>query len=162
MLLYSIGIGTEDTITKNKSLLRDRLIRLIKLIAVIVGFFTAFYYIISPLKARFGIICPGCGSTRAMVAFFRGNIGEAFYWHPLFPLYIIGFVIFAFATTRYVYQNRKNAFDLDLGDVNAILKGLFEKKIMIALLIVFIVLFFSIYIIRLLGIVDPTILASLR
>lgn len=33
-----------------------------------------------------GIPCPGCGSTRAWLAFLRGDVITAFFYHPLFLL----------------------------------------------------------------------------
>lgn len=35
-------------------------------------------------KSIIGVPCPGCGLTRAWISFIKGNISEAFYWHPLF------------------------------------------------------------------------------
>jgi len=35
------------------------------------------------IRAVFGIPCPGCGSTRAVGAVFRGNIPKALEYHPL-------------------------------------------------------------------------------
>lgn len=41
-----------------------------------------------------GFPCPGCGTTRAVIAFAQGHLVEAFYWHPLFwltvPLLLVG------------------------------------------------------------------------
>ena len=42
-----------------------------------------------PILFVTGIPCPGCGMTRAWVQFFRGNIREAFRFHPLFPLPVV-------------------------------------------------------------------------
>ncbi len=39
-----------------------------------------------PFKLVFGIPCPLCGITRAMMALVRGSFAEAFYYHPLWPL----------------------------------------------------------------------------
>ncbi|MCL2775058.1 MAG: DUF2752 domain-containing protein [Oscillospiraceae bacterium] len=35
------------------------------------------------IRSLFGIPCPGCGSTRAVIALFHGNIKEAMEFHPL-------------------------------------------------------------------------------
>lgn len=37
-------------------------------------------------RSIFGIPCPGCGLTRAVLAAMQGNISAAFSAHPLFPL----------------------------------------------------------------------------
>lgn len=39
-----------------------------------------------PLYNLLQIPCPCCGVTRAWLAFFRGNIQQAFAYHALFPL----------------------------------------------------------------------------
>lgn len=42
-----------------------------------------------PYSLLFGIPCPGCGMTRAFFALAQGNVKDAFYYHPLFPLVIL-------------------------------------------------------------------------
>lgn len=37
-----------------------------------------------PIRGAFGTPCPGCGLTRAYLAAFKGNMGAAFTYHPLF------------------------------------------------------------------------------
>lgn len=39
-----------------------------------------------PLKAFFGVPCPGCGMTRALFRALRGDFAAAFELHPLFWL----------------------------------------------------------------------------
>jgi hypothetical protein len=47
---------------------------------------------VCPLAGVFGIPCPGCGLTRATLAFVRGDLRQAFTFHPLVlvlaPLFI--------------------------------------------------------------------------
>lgn len=43
-----------------------------------------------------GLPCPGCGMTRAFLSFFRGDIGQAFYYHPLFWLVPMIFGVYVF------------------------------------------------------------------
>lgn len=58
------------------------------------------YYLVTwrtgcPIRFLTGISCPGCGITRAWLAFLHRNIAEAFYYHPLFllaPLFIVLFL----------------------------------------------------------------------
>lgn len=58
------------------------------LFAICTGLFVAtlLFGSICPVKTIFGIPCPGCGMTRALIFAARGNFERAFYYHPLFPL----------------------------------------------------------------------------
>lgn len=40
-------------------------------------------------KKLSGLSCPGCGMTRAWLSFLKGDIGKAFYYHPLFWMIIV-------------------------------------------------------------------------
>ncbi len=41
-----------------------------------------------------GLPCPSCGMTRSYLALFSGDIGRAFFMHPLFPLIpLIAFLV---------------------------------------------------------------------
>ena len=40
-------------------------------------------------KKLSGLSCPGCGMTRAWLSLFKGDIGKAFYYHPLFWMIIV-------------------------------------------------------------------------
>lgn len=40
-------------------------------------------------KATSGIPCPGCGMTRAFLSLLSGDVTQAFYWHPLWPMVIL-------------------------------------------------------------------------
>ncbi len=42
-----------------------------------------------PMKLLFGIPCPCCGITRAMISLLKGNIRESFYYHPVWPIIIL-------------------------------------------------------------------------
>ena len=53
--------------------------------------FISFYK--CPLFFLFGIPCPLCGMTRAFLHLFIGQISEAFYYHPLWPLALISLIL---------------------------------------------------------------------
>jgi hypothetical protein len=37
-----------------------------------------------PLHQYFGVLCPGCGATRAFLALLHGRVAEAWHWNALF------------------------------------------------------------------------------
>ncbi|MBQ6129358.1 MAG: DUF2752 domain-containing protein [Lachnospiraceae bacterium] len=47
-----------------------------------------------PLEFLFGIPCPLCGATRAILCVFTGRFADAFYYHPLWPVFIVAAVLF--------------------------------------------------------------------
>ncbi|HWT75836.1 MAG TPA: DUF2752 domain-containing protein [Mobilitalea sp.] len=49
-----------------------------------------------PIKGLTGISCPGCGMTRAVRAAFMLDFKAAFYYHPLFMITPIMFLLFLF------------------------------------------------------------------
>lgn len=44
-----------------------------------------FFFYRCPFRALFGISCPCCGMTRALLAALRGDLAAAFQYHPLLP-----------------------------------------------------------------------------
>lgn len=48
-------------------------------------------------KVYTGLPCPGCGMTRAFMAVFHLDFHTAFFWHPLWPLVLIGPLLYYFA-----------------------------------------------------------------
>lgn len=52
-----------------------------------------------------GLYCPGCGGTRAVLAFLRGNFVASFCYHPLVPytavLCVYGILYFLFQKIRH-------------------------------------------------------------
>ena len=136
--------------------------RLSLFIAAVAGVAVAFVFVISPLKAYFGIVCPGCGSTRAVAALLHGDIADAFYWHPLFPFYFMWTGVFAYYAARHFQSTRRHVLDFTFTDLEAILSDIFGRKLWFVLVLLYAALFFGVWIVRLTGIVEPTILAPLR
>ena len=54
--------------------------------------------VLCPLVLITGMPCPGCGITRAFCFATHGRLGEAFQYHPLWPL------ILAYFTFLWIYQ----------------------------------------------------------
>ncbi len=48
------------------------------------------------IKFLTGVSCPGCGISRALLALARGDLGMAFYYHPLFWFPILLAVLWFF------------------------------------------------------------------
>jgi hypothetical protein len=46
-----------------------------------------------PLYVSTGLYCPGCGLTRAGLAFLRGNIAQAFGYNIFFPLFFAAIAV---------------------------------------------------------------------
>jgi hypothetical protein len=61
-----------------------------------------------PVKAAFGIPCPGCGLTRASVALLRGEFATAFGLHAFAPVLLLG--VAAFAVAGLLPAARREAF----------------------------------------------------
>lgn len=81
-----------------------------------------------PIKWFTGISCAGCGMTRAFLSLIKGDIKNAFLYHPLFFLMPIIFVLYIFRD-KFVDKTKK------------------------ILLVAFIIIFLVCYIIRL---IDPS------
>jgi len=99
------------------------------ILVLLLGVYVLIAYCFSPTLCVFnyftGLPCPGCGLTRAHLAFLRGDILKAFAYHPLFPLPAIVVIIL-------IYNKIK---------VN---KYVINTK----LIVIFIIVFISVYIIR--------------
>lgn len=50
-----------------------------------------------PVRAVAGVECPFCGMTRSFVATARGQLGEAFAFHPAGPFLMLAMLAFAAA-----------------------------------------------------------------
>lgn len=55
------------------------------LLAVMAGLLLLYH---CPFRYFFGVSCPGCGMTRALLVAVRSDFETAFSYHPLFPLLI--------------------------------------------------------------------------
>jgi len=64
-----------------------KLLLFLLMIAAASPLFLKFYR--CPIRAFFGIPCPGCGMTRALFSAFTLDFEKAFYYHPLFWLVLI-------------------------------------------------------------------------
>lgn len=65
-----------------------------------------------PFRYFFGISCPGCGMTRALLAAVFSDFETAFSYHPLFPMLIpvgVYIVLYVFFGMR-VPSRRQNAY----------------------------------------------------
>ncbi len=59
-------------------------------------------------KVYAGMPCPGCGMTRAFLSLFEGHLHEAFFWHPLWPIVILGPMVYWVLDQRPNRSHKKN------------------------------------------------------
>lgn len=59
------------------------------------------------IKAITGIPCPGCGLTRAHLAFLKLDFKNAFYYHPLFFI-VIPFIIYVIVSKKPLLGSKRN------------------------------------------------------
>jgi len=48
-----------------------------------------------PLKSTFGLACPGCGLTRAIIMFVQGHWQESIHMHAFAPIVLGGIILLA-------------------------------------------------------------------
>ena len=51
-----------------------------------------------PFKLFLHVVCPGCGMTRAIISVLKLDFRQAYAYHPLFPIVILGGVYYVFRT----------------------------------------------------------------
>ncbi|MBQ3537445.1 MAG: DUF2752 domain-containing protein [Clostridia bacterium] len=60
-----------------------------------------------PINKFTGLLCPGCGNTRAAMALLRLDIAAAFSYNPLFPVEFFYLIwVYVFACKRYIKTKR--------------------------------------------------------
>lgn len=62
---------------------------------------------VCPIKYLFGLSCPTCGMTRALINAFQFNFKEAFYYHLFWPFLLIGFIVHILYTFNIIKINKK-------------------------------------------------------
>ena len=60
-----------------------------------------------PLDFIFGIPCPTCGITRAFVSLLHGDFAGAFYYHPLWPVFILSAVLYLLYFFDIIHPSRR-------------------------------------------------------
>ena len=88
---------------KKKSLKKD-IINIIILIIIIILVATCYK---CPTRYLFGIPCPGCGMTRALLALITLDVERAMYYHPLCIMVVIVGMIFAFDYLKVIKMSEK-------------------------------------------------------
>lgn len=85
-------------------------------------------------RAWLGVPCPGCGMTRAYFALFRGDIGGAFFYHPLFaaPMLIaLVCALHAFPSRSIRWVNRLYASNVFWGALLALIVGVYIVRMIL-------------------------------
>lgn len=78
------------------SLLRERAVCLgmiVASLALVVGHALGVSLWVCVFHEATGLPCPGCGLTRGVAAFARGEVRQALHWHPFTPLFFLGAVL---------------------------------------------------------------------
>ena len=60
-----------------------------------------------PLDFFLGIPCPMCGITRALKSAIRGDLGGAFYYHPLWTVLVLCAVLQALSLLKIISPSKK-------------------------------------------------------
>lgn len=77
------------------------LVLFILAVLVILGFYRC------PLRMLFGIPCPLCGISRAFLCLFTGHFAKSFYYHPLWPIAVIAFMLFVLDRKSIIHLSRR-------------------------------------------------------
>jgi len=119
-----------------------------------------------PLLNLTGVPCPGCGMSRAFLAFFRLDLAQAFHYHPMFPALLMFPALFLIYIIRQARTYKRQGFSLGWAVLQNASGKLFSSRIFSVLFILFLSAYLSVYIMRvilpLLGYGDPSILNLLR
>jgi len=88
--------GNEQT-KMNKLLQYIKKRKYIFIVLIVAAVIALFRFYKCPLRWFLGIPCPCCGFSRAALSLLKFDFAEAFYYHPLWPLFliaIIGFILY--------------------------------------------------------------------
>ena len=72
--------------------------------AVVISDYLLTWFTGCPLRFFFGISCPGCGMTRALLAALRLDFATAFSYHPLF--FLLPFFLLSYYLEPYIDCSR--------------------------------------------------------
>jgi hypothetical protein len=110
---------------------------------------TVFTFLLGcPFRLATGIPCPGCGMTHAFLAAFRFDFADAFRWHPLFPLVMLMMAGYAVCLLVYFVRRRGDSTRVRPADIATMTRGLVMTIPVKATLMLYAILFFGVYLIR--------------
>jgi hypothetical protein len=119
-----------------------------------------------PLLNITGIPCPGCGMTRAFLAFFRLDLKGAFHYHPMFLMLLALPALFVICLIRQVRIYRRQGAPWGRAVLQNASVKLLSSKISFVLLFFCLFGYLAVYIARVIlplwGLGDPSALHLLR
>ena len=95
--------GMKDHFTKEKI----RYCALVGGVLAVVAVLAAFDIYKCPLDFLFGIPCPLCGMTRALLSVLKGDIAGAFYYHPLWPVAVLAAIAYILYFFEFIRISKK-------------------------------------------------------
>ncbi|MCL1790869.1 MAG: DUF2752 domain-containing protein [Peptococcaceae bacterium] len=101
-----------------------------------------------PFLAATGVPCPGCGMTRACLAFFRLDFAQAFLYHPLFPAVLLFPIVLAIYLALRVRNRRHQNLPFHWVDLRAASGEFFTEKSFLTAFAIIIAADIGVYIYR--------------
>ncbi|MDR2611234.1 MAG: DUF2752 domain-containing protein [Clostridiales Family XIII bacterium] len=130
-----------------------------KIVGGSVGAATAFAFLFGcPFRLITGIPCPGCGMTHAFLAAFRFDFADAFRWHPLFPLVMLMMAGYAACLLVFFVRRRDGITRVRPAEISVMTRALVDRVSVRALLMLYAILFFGVYLIRMAAHYQPLLL----
>ena len=85
----------------------QRITILVSVFVFIIFFLSMIGIYCCPIRYIFGLCCPTCGITRAVINVLQLNFSQAFYYHMFWPFFLIGFIIYILCEFEMIKISKK-------------------------------------------------------